>query len=118
MTYQPNPIDTTQVELPAELNSLVEQLAESCHDQWARGRMAEGWRWGPERNDDDKEHPDLVPYRDLADSEKQYDRTTVVETLQAVVAMGHEVVPRLPGSGPHSTPRDCCRRFQRGHGDD
>lgn len=91
MTYSPDPIDTSCVELSSKLSELVERLAANNHDHWALQRIAEGWRFGPERNDKAKTHPDLVPYNELLDSEKEYDRRTVVETLKALIALGFKV---------------------------
>jgi hypothetical protein len=91
MDYRPDPIDTSGVELSPRLSELVERLAANNHDHWALQRMAEGWRFGPERNDTTKTHPDLVPYEELPDSEKEYDRKTVVETLKAILALGYRV---------------------------
>jgi hypothetical protein len=94
MTYRPRPIPTSRVELDSDLHELVERLAESNHDHWARQRIGEGWNWGPERDDHAKTHPDLVPYDQLSESEKEYDRTSVVETLKAIIAAGYEIRPR------------------------
>ena len=74
MTYQPNPIDTSNIQLSASLLALTEQLAENAHDLYARQRLGEGWRYGPQRNDVTKENPTLVPYQELPESEKEYDR--------------------------------------------
>jgi len=89
--YQPRPIDTRAVSLPEELHDLVELLAESAHDQWALLRFSQGWIFGPERDDALKRHPCLVPYSELPDSEREYDRRTAIETLKAVVALGYEL---------------------------
>ncbi len=88
--YNPAPIDTTQVKLPAEVDELVERLAEHNHDVWARQRIADGWRLGP-RNDEEKTNPCLVPYDELPESEKVYDRQTAMEVLKAIVAMGFRI---------------------------
>lgn len=92
MAYQPRPIDTSSVALPAGLEALTERLAENTHDIWAARRMAEGWTWGPTRNDALKQHPDLIPYADLPEGEKQYDRNTAMQTLKAIVALGYRIV--------------------------
>ncbi len=91
MGYQPKPIDTGGVELTAEIGELRELLAENAHDIWARQRIAEGWTHGPERNDKQKKHPCLVPYADLPESEKDYDRNAAFETLKAIVALGYQI---------------------------
>lgn len=91
MKYQPKPIDTSDVTLTEEIRRLTELLAKNAHDIWAKQRLAEGWSYGPTRNDSKKEHPCLVPYEELPDSEKQYDRNAAMETLKAVLALGYKI---------------------------
>ena len=91
MDYKPRPIDTSGVKLSERLVELQEKLAENTHDQWALQRMAEGWVYGPERDDLKKEHPCLVPYDQLPDSEKVYDRQTALEAIKAIMAMGYHL---------------------------
>ncbi len=90
-TYTPNTIETSHIRLTPSLEDLVERLAENNHDHWARKRIDEGWRYGAKRNDDAKEHPDLVPYDQLPESEKEYDKKTVIEVLKVIIALGYEV---------------------------
>jgi hypothetical protein len=89
--YRPEPIDTSKVRLPREINELMERLARNTHDIWARQRMADGWRWGKARDDGRKLHPSLVPYEDLPESEKVYDRATAMETIKAILALGFRI---------------------------
>lgn len=98
MAYDPKPIDTSHVELGDALSSLVERLAENSHDVWARRRMDEGWRFGERRDDERKFHPDLIPYADLPESEKDYDRATSAETLKVILGLGYTILP--PGGEP------------------
>lgn len=91
MTYVPQPIDTSAVELPPHLVVLTERLAESTHDHWASQRLADGWTLGPRRDDEAKTHPCLVPYDELPESEKEYDRRTALETLKAILALGYRI---------------------------
>lgn len=91
MTYTPTPIDTTDIELSPELLALTETLAANNHDIWAAGRITEGWCHGPRRDDAEKTHPDLVPYEQLPEEEKQYDRNTVLGTIKAILAMGYRI---------------------------
>ena len=86
MRYKPDPIDTSKVLLSEDLIELTELLAKNAHDTWARQRMAEGWRPGQQRDDARKEHPGLVPYENLSESEKEYDRNTAMETLKVLLA--------------------------------
>ena len=89
--YTPQPMDTSSVKLPAELESLVEQMARNVHEVWAAGRMAEGWTYGSVRNDEHKTHPCLVPYDQLPESEKAYDRQTAVGTLKFILNQGFTI---------------------------
>lgn len=91
MTYQPKPIDTSRVALPADLEALTERLAENTHEIWARQRIADGWSFGPRRDDTAKTHPGLVPYAELSEAEKAYDRNTAIETLKLIVVLGYTV---------------------------
>lgn len=89
--YKPNPIDVSNVVLDDELISLTEKIAENVHEVWAQGRIADGWTYGKERNDKEKTTPCLVPYAELTDEEKEYDRKTAMETLKLIVAMGYRI---------------------------
>jgi hypothetical protein len=90
-SYQPQPLDTTSITLPGSLHGLLERLAENVHDVWAAQRVSDGWTYGPSRNDAGKKHPCLVPYADLPESEKEYDRKTVAETLKAILKLGYRI---------------------------
>lgn len=89
--YKPNPVETFDVVLPEDLLELTEKLAKKVHDTWAIGRMKEGWTYGPEKNLEKKETPQLVDYNDLPENEKEYDRNTALETLKFIVKMGYEI---------------------------
>lgn len=91
MSYKPEPIDTTGVKLNDDIVELTELLAKNAHDIWAQQRMAEGWRYGPERSDARKEHPSLLPYEELTESEKDYDRNAAIQTLKAIIALGYRI---------------------------
>ena len=90
-TYNPQPIDTTGVELPKELEMLVEQMSKNVHDVWAETRIQQGWTYGEQRNDELKTHPCLVPYEELPDSEKEYDRNTSIGTLKLIMKLGFKI---------------------------
>ena len=90
-TYKPKPIDTSAVSLPEALVPLVEQMALNVHETWAAGRIAQGWRYGAQRDDKALTHPCLVPYDELPESEKQYDRETAVSTLKLILSLGFTI---------------------------
>ena len=94
MSYTPTPINTDDVKLDKSLEDLIEALAEDVHNQWARERMKGGWKYGPERNDSLKLHPCLVPYNELPESEKQYDRITATSTLKLIKKFGFDIVKK------------------------
>jgi ryanodine receptor 2 len=91
-TYNPQPLDTSSVKLSADLLQLTELLAKNTHEVWAAQRISEGWQYGKERDDSKKLHPCLVPYEDLPESEKEYDRQTAMATLRVIRKLGFEVL--------------------------
>lgn len=91
MAYQPRPVDTSGVKLTESLLELTELLAQNIHEVWAAQRLSEGWTYGPERDDEAKRHPCLVPYDELPESEKEYDRNTALETLRVITALGYRI---------------------------
>lgn len=90
--YKPTPVDTTDVILPDELLALTEQIAENVHDVWAISRIKEGWTYGPMRDNAAKTTPCLVPYDELPEDEKAYDRNTALETLRLITKLGYQIV--------------------------
>jgi RyR domain. len=90
-TYTPTPVDTSAVELAPELIELTERIAANVHDVWAATRIADGWQYGTTRDDTRNLHPCLVPYNDLPESEKAYDRNTAMETLKLIMKLGFNV---------------------------
>lgn len=89
--YIPQPTDTSDIQLSLELTELIEAMALNVHEVWAANRIAEGWRYGDTRNDVLKQHPCLVPYDELPENEKEYDRKTAVETLKLIQKLGFTI---------------------------
>ena len=89
--YTPKPIDTDDIVLSEDLLALTEKIAENVHEVWSAGRIAEGWVYGEKRDDTQKQTPCLVPYAELPESEKEYDRQTALNTLKLVVAFGYRI---------------------------
>jgi hypothetical protein len=90
-TYTPKPIDTSKVEVPKELLDLADTLARNVHDTWALERIRQGWQYGPERNDEQKLHPCLVPFEELSEDEKKYDYNTAMETIKVILGLGYGI---------------------------
>ena len=89
--YIPDPMDTSDVLLPEELDTLAEQIAKNVHEVWAQSRMEQGWTYGAERSDELKQHPCLIPYEDLPEVEKDYDRDTALGTLKLIIKLGFKI---------------------------
>jgi ryanodine receptor 2 len=89
--YVPQPMDTSDVQLPEELNELVERMAKNVHEVWAQSRIEQGWVYGQERSDALKTHPCLIPYEDLPEIEKAYDRDTALGTLKLICKLGFKI---------------------------
>ncbi len=101
MTYHPQPIDTSEVVIDTEHLKLTELLAKNTHEIWAKQRLADGWQYGSQRDDTLKQHPGLIPYEDLPDSEKEYDRLTALGVIKTLLALGYRlegqrVIPSQP----------------------
>lgn len=89
--YTPQPIDTSDVSLPPELEELLEMLARNTHERWSQERIRQGWQWGPERDDRARLHPCLIPYDELSEEEKEFDRITSAETLRLILKLGFRI---------------------------
>ena len=90
--YDPQPIEVDDAKLSPELLELGEAIAENAHEVWAMKRRSEGWTWGPERNDSLLQTPDMTPYSNLSEEEKDYDRQMALQTLKLVQKMGYRIV--------------------------
>ena len=89
--YKPAPMDTSDVILSDDLLELTEKLAENTHENWSKGRMEEGWVFGPVRDDEKKTTPCLIPYAELPENEKEYDRHTALEALKLILKLGYTI---------------------------
>lgn len=89
--YTPKPINTDNIVLSEDLIELTEKIAENVHEVWSSGRISEGWTYGEKRNDTKKETPCLVPYSQLPESEKEYDRKTAMETIKFIISCGYKI---------------------------
>lgn len=86
--YIPHPIKLDDVEVEDELIELREAIAENAHEVWAETRRNEGWTYGAVRDDATKQHPDMLPYNRLPESEKEYDRLMAMNTIKLLKKLG------------------------------
>ena len=90
--YIPCPLQTDDVVLSDDILALAELIAKNTHEVWAANRIATGWTYGPVRDDAKRETPCMVPYEELPESEKKYDRDTSLETLKLIMKLGFRIV--------------------------
>lgn len=91
-TYTPNPIDLSDVTLDSDFTKLQESIAENAHEVWAKQRQSQGWTYGPKRDDVLKQTPDMVPYNELTEEEKEYDRKMATDTIKLIRKLGYDIV--------------------------
>lgn len=91
LDYIPEPMDLSLVDLPESLIQLSERIAENVYEVWAKARIDEGWTYGEKRDDIHKKHPCLVPYDELPEEEKEYDRNTAMNTIKMVKKLGFRI---------------------------
>ena len=90
--YTPKPIDTNDVVLSDDIVELSELISKNTHEVWSANRINDGWEYGEKRDDAKKQHPCLIPYEDLTETEKEYDRNTSLETLKLIIKLGYKIV--------------------------
>lgn len=93
-TYHPNPADLSNITLSDDLKALGELMASNAHNVWALERQSEGWTYGPKRDDNTLQTPDMLPYSQLPETEKQYDRLMATSTLKLLIALGYRIIPK------------------------
>lgn len=89
--YKPQPIDTSDVKLDRDILELCELISKNTHEVWSAGRIKDGWTYGPTRDDEKRTHPCLIPYEELSEEEKEYDRNTSLETLKLIISLGYSI---------------------------
>ena len=87
----PQPMDTSDVQLPEDLSELIELMSKNVHEVWAKNRLDQGWVYGENRSDALKHHPCLIPYEELPEVEKDYDRDTALGTLKLIMKLGFKI---------------------------
>ncbi len=70
----------------------VEYLAEMEHGRWTAERLRSGWRWAPQRDAEAKVSPHLVPWAQLPEDIRQYDREFVERIPGMLATVGLEIV--------------------------
>ncbi len=89
--YIPKPEDTSDVLLSQEILDMTELVAKNTHENWAKNKLEDGWVYGEELDDDQKTHPCLIEYEKLSEEDKDYDRTTAIETIKLLIKKGYKI---------------------------
>jgi hypothetical protein len=74
----------------------LEQLAQQEHIRWMDDKLANGWRYGPEREDAHKIHDQIKPWEELDDENRQWDRDAVLELPAAIELAGFKIERQIP----------------------
>lgn len=83
--------DLENITISDELNDIIELIAENIHNTWALTRIEKGWTYGKEREDTLKKHPCLIPYDQLSEEEKTFDRETARVTIKTLINLGFAI---------------------------
>lgn len=72
-------VEPTEAQLKSQMDGVrfflknPNATPEQNHENWMKCRLADGWRYGPVKDEAKKEHPDLVPYDKLPEVERAKD---------------------------------------------
>ncbi|KAJ8393523.1 hypothetical protein AAFF_G00059960 [Aldrovandia affinis] len=85
-SFIPIPVDTSQIVLPAHLENVRDKLAENIHELWGMNKIELGWTYGKMRDDNKRQHPCLVEFSKLPETERNYNTQMSSETLNLASA--------------------------------
>ncbi|XP_076834098.1 ryanodine receptor 3 isoform X8 [Brachyhypopomus gauderio] len=91
-SFIPTPVDTSQVVMPLHLEKVRDRLAENIHELWAMNKIELGWSYGKMRDDNKRQHPCLVDFSKLPETERNYNLQMSTETLKTLLAVGCHMV--------------------------
>lgn len=75
-----------------EDTALVEKLAKMEHNRWWANKRLAGWRYGEKEEGAKRLHPDLVPYEELDEATKEWDRRAVRNMRNLLDKAGLKIV--------------------------
>uniref|UniRef100_A0A8C4H2A4 Ryanodine receptor 3 n=1 Tax=Dicentrarchus labrax TaxID=13489 RepID=A0A8C4H2A4_DICLA len=90
-SFIPTPVDTSQIVLPPHLDNVRDKLAENIHELWGMNKIELGWTYGKIRDDNKRQHPCLVDFAKLPETERNYNVQMSSETLKTLLALGCHV---------------------------
>uniref|UniRef100_A0A3P8SE98 Ryanodine receptor 3 n=1 Tax=Amphiprion percula TaxID=161767 RepID=A0A3P8SE98_AMPPE len=90
-SFIPTPVDTSQIVLPPHLDNIRDKLAENIHELWGMNKIELGWTYGKVRDDNKRQHPCLVDFAKLPETERNYNLQMSSETLKTLLSLGCHV---------------------------
>lgn len=96
--YSPNPIDVSNVTLSADLEELIDTIAENAHNVWAVKKFQEvpNIKYAPlDENGNEKsgQHSHfLLPYSELPDKDKEFDLDMATQTIKLLKRIGYRII--------------------------
>uniref|UniRef100_A0A7N9AR66 Ryanodine receptor 3 n=1 Tax=Mastacembelus armatus TaxID=205130 RepID=A0A7N9AR66_9TELE len=97
-SFIPTPVETSQIVMPPHLEKVRDKLAENIHELWGMNKIELGWSYGKIREDNKRQHPCLVDFSKLPETEKNYNLQMSTETLKTLLALGCRVVQVNPNA--------------------
>ncbi|XP_070836088.1 ryanodine receptor 3-like isoform X3 [Chaetodon trifascialis] len=97
-SFIPTPVETSQIVMPPHLEKVRDRLAENIHELWGMNKIELGWSYGKIRDDNKRQHPCLVDFSKLPETEKNYNLQMSTETLKTLLALGCRVVQVNPNA--------------------
>ncbi|XP_042244104.1 ryanodine receptor 3-like isoform X8 [Thunnus thynnus] len=97
-SFIPTPVETSQIVMPPHLENVRDKLAENIHELWGMNKIELGWSYGKIRDDNKRQHPCLVDFSKLPETEKNYNLQMSTETLKTLLALGCRVVQVNPNA--------------------
>jgi hypothetical protein len=95
LSYQIDRLPQERAAETAFRQEQVELLAKMEHDRWNAEKWLLGYEHGDQRKDQEKIHPNLVTWKDLADDVKDYDREQVKGIPEALERAGYGIYPQF-----------------------
>ncbi|GAA6097331.1 ryanodine receptor 2 isoform X6 [Tachysurus ichikawai] len=89
--FNPQPVDTSNVNVPEKLDHFINKYAEHSHEKWSMEKFANGWVHGEQLCDASKIHPLLKTYKGLSDKDKEVYRWPIRETLKTMLSWGWSI---------------------------
>ena len=67
---------------------------ENAHEIWAENRQTEDWTYGPQRDGQLKQTPDMVSHSQFSEREKEYDLEMAMKTIKLLKKFGYDLIKR------------------------